>query len=136
MPAFHAPLDPNSHEHLDFAAFISHSLALFKPHAPLQNAVSLKDASLDLNSLEHPDCPSQLYLPFHIPPSLQNAVSLKDASLDLNSLLPEDTDYATYFGSLTAPPCSEGVQVSRGHCVVCVVKLQTLCQSVRSGAHE
>lgn len=32
-----------------------------------------------------------------------------EASIDLNKLLPEQRNYYTYMGSLTTPPCSEGV---------------------------
>ena len=43
-------------------------------------------------------------------PLEKNVAEPGSTTIDLNFLLPEDRRYYTYMGSLTTPPCSEGVQ--------------------------
>ncbi len=45
----------------------------------------------------------------HIPLVRLEPVSPPDVTLDLNEVLPADRAYYTYMGSLTTPPCTEGV---------------------------
>ena len=45
----------------------------------------------------------------NIPKEKEKAVDVSDVSLNVNDLLPADHGYFTFAGSLTTPPCSEGV---------------------------
>jgi carbonic anhydrase len=45
----------------------------------------------------------------NIPKEKEKAVDVSGVSLNVNDLLPADHGYFTFAGSLTTPPCSEGV---------------------------
>lgn len=45
----------------------------------------------------------------HIPHKAQEDLSLTDTAINAKSLLPEDKSYYRFSGSLTTPPCTEGV---------------------------
>ena len=45
----------------------------------------------------------------HMPLDVGDRVSLPDGLLDLNETLPKDMRYYQFIGSLTTPPCTEGV---------------------------
>ena len=45
----------------------------------------------------------------HVPLEKKQVVSLPNTTIDINQLLPNQMAYFTYMGSLTTPPCSEGI---------------------------
>jgi carbonic anhydrase len=45
----------------------------------------------------------------HLPPAKEKEVTFDDVTIDATNLLPQDRTYYTFVGSLTTPPCTEGV---------------------------
>lgn len=46
----------------------------------------------------------------HMPPQKSSEEAIAGVEIDPAGMLPRKTDYYTYMGSLTAPPCTEGVR--------------------------
>lgn len=71
----------------------------------------------------------------NLPPTLQHKKSV-NRTIDLNALFPSDRIYANYPGSLTTPPCSEGIAwhlfttVRKG---LTITQLETLQNALATG---
>ncbi|WP_287788652.1 MULTISPECIES: carbonic anhydrase [Atlantibacter] len=99
-------------------------LQQFHFHAPSENTINGKHAAMEMH-LVHKESngdvvvvavmfevgaenPALATLWQKIPQSTDKSVAL-DAQIDMNALLPTDRTYWRFSGSLTTPPCSEGV---------------------------
>ncbi len=83
-------------------------------HAPLEaHFVHQSDdgrlAVLGVMIVEGAENPTLTELFRHLPTKEAEAVTYDDVTIDFNGLLPADKTIFRYMGSLTTPPCSEGV---------------------------
>lgn len=95
---FHAP----SEERINFRNF---SMVAHFVHKSAQGRLAVVGVLLDAGGSN----PAMDHLWAHLPLSKGDTVAPKAASLDMNQLLPRDRAYFQFMGSLTTPPCSEGV---------------------------
>jgi carbonic anhydrase len=73
--------------------------------------------------LEEGDANETLEKVWQVMPEKADMTTTSNQSLNAHDLLPENTDFALYSGSLTTPPCSEGV---RWHVVQQPLELSTM----------
>ena len=83
-------------------------------HAPLEaHFVHRSDegalAVLGVMFVEGAENPALATLIAHMPASVSEPETIEGVTIDPAALLPEDMDIYRYMGSLTTPPCSEGV---------------------------
>lgn len=112
---------PNSIE-IDGAKF---DLLQIHFHAPSEHTIDGKHADMELHMVHKnaegklavvglmlnkgADNPVVASLWSHIPAEVNKEESVAGVNVDLASILPADQNYYHYMGSLTTPPCSEGV---------------------------
>jgi carbonic anhydrase len=95
---FHKP----SEEKIDGKA---HAMVAHLVHKGSDGALAVVAVLLDLGS----DNPTLRAVWSHLPKRKEKEVATA-ATIDAAALLPEDKGYYTFAGSLTTPPCSEGVR--------------------------
>jgi carbonic anhydrase len=104
----------------------AYQLVQFHFHAPGEERFAGKESVMDVHLVHHSDDDKFLVLAFQfkigdqpnpviqampdrIPREKGAEFKVKAVMVNPLDLLPEDTGYYTYSGSLTTPPCSEGV---------------------------
>jgi carbonic anhydrase len=96
---FHKPAE----ERIDGRAF---DMVAHLVHRSLDGRLAVVAVLLEAREQAHPFLRA---LWPHLPLEPGREVLAKDVTIDVNALLPEVRSYFTYIGSLTTPPCSEGV---------------------------
>ena len=95
---FHAP----SEEKINFRNF---SMVAHFVHKSAKGALAVVGVLLDAGGSN----PAMDHLWAHLPLSKGDTVEPKGATLDMTQMLPTERAYFQFMGSLTTPPCSEGV---------------------------
>jgi len=103
-----------------------YQLFQFHTHTPSEEAINGKQADMVIHMV-HKNAQDQLAVVavllevgetanpliqtlWNVMPKMVSKAQQYDTLIDLNQLLPQDKNYYTFEGSLTIPPCSEGVR--------------------------